>query len=267
MIGQDFHNHTAFCDGHADPETMVTTALERGITRLGLLIHSYTAFDEKIVPAGQEQPFQQAIAALKDKYRGQIELYCGVEQDYYSQTSTDGFDYVIGSVHYLHCRDEYLPVDESRERTQTIVQDYYGGDWYRYAEAYFRTVADVAEKTKPDIIGHFDLVAKFNGEGDLFDESHPRYVAAWQAAAERLLTYHLPFEINVGGILRAGRHEPYPTLAIQRYLASRGARVLLSGDCHTAAALGVGFEDWEQAALAAGFRPEQWVVGLPQAPR
>ncbi|MBP3435757.1 MAG: histidinol-phosphatase HisJ family protein [Clostridia bacterium] len=260
MIGQDFHNHTTFCDGHADPETMVKTAIQRGITRLGLLIHSYTFFDESYC-ASKDAPakFQVAIAALKEKYRGQIELYCGVEQDYYSAEPTDGFDYVIGSVHYLHRGDEYPPIDDSREHTLAIVRDYYGGDWYSYAEDYFRTAADVAEKIRPNIIGHFDLVAKYNGEGDLFDESHPRYVAAWQAAADRLLTYGIPFEINLGGMLRAGRHEPYPTPAIQRYLAAHGARVLLSGDCHTAEALGVGFEEWEKAAVDAGFRPEQWV--------
>ena len=150
-------------------------------------------------------------------------------------------------------------MDDNREHTLAIVRDYYGGDWYSYAEDYFRTVSDVAEKLRPDIIGHFDLAAKYNGEGDLFDEAHPRYVAAWQAAADRLLTYDIPFEINLGGLLRAGRHEPYPTLAIQRYLASHGARVLLSGDCHTAEALGVGFEEWEKAAVKVGFRPEQWV--------
>lgn len=259
MIGQDFHDHTTFCDGHADPETMVQVAVERGMTRLGLLVHSYTFFDDSYcVAKGGEQAFQQAIAALKETYRGQIELYCGVEQDYYSEASTDGFDYVIGSVHYLRHGAEYLPVDDSRERTEAIVRDYYGGDWYSYAEDYFRTVADVAEKTKPDIIGHFDLAAKYNGRGDLFDESHPRYVAAWQAAADRLLPYGVPFEINVGGVLRAGRREPYPSLAILRYLAQRGARVLLSGDCHTAEALGVGFEEWEQAAIELGFCPEQW---------
>ncbi len=260
MIGQDFHNHTTFCDGHADPEAMVKTAIERGITRLGLLIHSYTFFDESYcAKSGLEHPFQQEIAALKERYRDQIELYCGVEQDYYSAASTEGFDYVIGSVHYLHIGDEYLPVDDSREHTEAIVREYFGGDWYAYAEEYFRVAADVVEKTKPNIIGHFDLAAKYNGEGDLFDENHPRYVAAWQAAADRLMAYGVPFEINLGGILRAGRHEPYPTLAIQRYLAEHGARVLLSGDCHTAEALGVGFEEWEQQAKAVGFRPEQWV--------
>lgn len=259
MIMQDLHNHTTFCDGYADPETMVQAAIQRGITRLGLLIHSYTFFDESYCASkGAPQRFQRAMAELKEKYRGQIELYCGVEQDHYSVESTEGFDYVIGSVHYLHIGGEYPPVDDNRERAVENVNAYFGGDWYAYAEDYFRTVADVAEKTHPDIIGHFDLVAKYNGEGDLFDESHPRYVAAWQAAADRLLAYNIPFEINLGGIMRAGRHEPYPTLVIQRYLAERGARVLLSSDSHCTDTLRAGFDEWKVAAENAGFKPEQW---------
>ena len=259
MITQDFHNHTTFCDGKATPEAMVQAAIDRGITRLGLLIHSYTFFDESYC-AAQDTPakFQKAVAELKEKYRGQIELYCGVEQDYYSAESTAGFDYVIGSVHYLYGDGEYPTVDDCRESAIATANRFFGGDWYAYAEEYFRVAADVAEKTKPNIIGHFDLCSKYNSEGDLFDENHPRYVAAWQAAADKLLTYDIPFEINLGGIMRAGRHEPYPTTAMQRYLAERGARIVLSSDSHTTDTLRKGFDEWEAAAIAAGFRPEQF---------
>ncbi len=259
MITQDFHNHTTFCDGKADPEAMVQAAIERGLTHLGLLIHSYTFFDESYC-ATKDAPakFQKAIAELKEKYRGQIELYCGVEQDYYSAESTEGFDYVIGSVHYWYADGNYTPVDAYRENLPKYVQQFFGGDWYAFAEEYFRLVADVAEKTKPDIIGHFDLCSKHNGEGEFFDENHPRYVAAWQAAADKLLSYNIPFEINLGGMMRAGRHEPYPTLAMQRYLAERGAKVVLSSDSHTTDTLRKGFDEWEAAAFAAGFKPEQF---------
>ena len=157
MITEDFHTHTTFCDGEADPETMVKSAIERGMTRLGLLIHSYTFFDESYC-ASQEAPsmFQATMAELKEKYRGQIELYCGVEQDYYSAESTAGFDYVIGSVHYLYKDGVYLPVDSGAVKARYAINEHFGGDPYAYAEAYFHTVADVAEKTHPHIIGHFD---------------------------------------------------------------------------------------------------------------
>ena len=260
MMTQDFHTHTTFCDGKADPETMVKAAIEQGLTHLGLLIHSYTFFDESYC-ASKDAPekFQKAIAELKEKYRDQITLYCGVEQDYYSAESTEGFDYVIGSVHYLNQGDEYPSVDDCRETQVATINRLFGGDYYAGAEEYFRTVADVVEKTKPNIIGHFDLISKYNSEGDLFDENHPRYVAAWQEAIDRLLPYDIPFEINLGGMMRAGKHEPYPSLAMQRYLAERGAKVVLSSDSHTTDTLRKGFDEWETAAIAAGFKPEQFV--------
>ena len=31
-----------------------------------------------------------------------MEIHCGIEQDLFSQEPTDGYDYVIGSVHYLY---------------------------------------------------------------------------------------------------------------------------------------------------------------------
>ena len=48
-------------------------------------------------------------------------------------------------------------------------------------------MSKIIERTKPDIIGHFDLVSKFN-EGDcIFDTRHPRYVAAYMRAIEKLI--------------------------------------------------------------------------------
>ena len=38
----------------------------------------------------------------------------------------------------------------------------------------------------PLIIGHFDLITKFNEGGKLFDESDPRYVSAWMSALDRI---------------------------------------------------------------------------------
>ena len=259
MTRQDFHNHTTVCDGHATPEEMVQAAIERGLERFGLVIHSYTFFDESYC-AKQEAPvlFQAEMARLKEKYKGQIELYCGVEQDYYSTESTDGFDYVIGSVHYLYGGGDYPPVDAFKENLPRLTERYFGGDYYAYAEEYFRVVADIVEKTKPDIIGHFDLAAKYNEGNAFFDEAHPRYVAAWQAAADKLLTYGVPFEINLGGIMRAGRSEPYPTTAMIRYLAERGARFVLSSDSHTTDTLRKGFEEWAEKLTALGVKPEQW---------
>jgi histidinol-phosphatase (PHP family) len=86
-------------------------------------------------------------------YGGRIALFTGVEQDYYATEPTDGYDYVIGSVHYIRKNGEYLLVDDCEENTVRDVARFYGGDFYAYTADYFRTVADIVPKTDPDLSG------------------------------------------------------------------------------------------------------------------
>ena len=241
----DLHVHTTFSDGKSTPEEVVRSAIEKGIALLGFSDHSYTAFDERYcIPKDQLSAYRAAISGLKAQYEGQIRILCGIEQDFWSDEPPEGYDYVIGSVHYIKIRGHYLPVDESREALLDAVSRHFGGDIYALIDAYYRTVAQVVEKTGCQIIGHFDLISKFNEGGDLFDDTHPRYIAAWQSAADRLLETGVPFEINTGAISRGYRTAPYPAAPIREYLHSRGAKFLLSSDSHHADTLCFEFDRW-----------------------
>ena len=93
-------------------------------------------------------------------------------------------------------------------------------------------MAQVREKTGCDIIGHFDLVSKFNEDGSLFDETHPRYRAAALAALERLMDTPAVFEMNTGAMAKGYRTRPYPAAFLRERLQARGKRLLFSSDCH-----------------------------------
>lgn len=253
MIRGDFHVHTCFCDGQASPEAMVRAALEQGMDAIGFSGHSRTAFDESwCMSEAGTAAYRAEIARLKRAYAGRISVYCGVEQDMCSDAPTAGYDYVIGSVHYLQVGGEYLPVDESAAHQTDAAARGFGGDIYAFTEAYYRQLAQVQAVTGCGVIGHFDIVAKFNEGGALFDEDHPRYVAAWRSAADELLKSGALFEINTGGMMRGWRSVPYPAPPILDYLISKGARFLLSGDAHRPDGLCFGFDEWGPRAAARG---------------
>ena len=79
-----------------------------------------------------------------------------------------------------------LTVDWTREQQEEDVKIYYGGDFYAYAEDYYKIVADIYRKTKCDIVGHFDLITKFNQDDALFDTKDERYRNAALAAVRAL---------------------------------------------------------------------------------
>ena len=230
---RDLHTHTFYSDGKTSPEEMILAAIEKGLSEIGISDHAYTFFDESYCMKKEKIPAYQAeIAALKEKYKGKISVLCGVEQDAYSTESTAGFDYAIGSAHYLKRGEIYYPIDCSKDGFLTLVSEGFDGDFYAVAEAYFSLMSAYAERDDAGIVGHFDLITKYNEGGALFDETHPRYLTAAKKAADKLIRAGKIFEINTGAIARGYRTDPYPGKAIYEYLCARGAKFLLSSDAH-----------------------------------
>lgn len=244
MIRSDYHVHTVFCDGENTPEEMAEAALARGMETLGFSGHSYTFFDERYcIPKDKLSLYRETIARLKKQYRGKLRILCGIEQDLYASEPTEGYDYVIGSVHYLKCGEAYIPVDESAAILKDAVDRFFGGDPLALAEAYFASVARLAAM-KPTIVGHLDLITKFNEQEKLFDESHPRYIAAARQAVDALLPTGALLEINTGAISRGYRSTPYPAPFLLSYILDKGGKLILSSDSHRKDTLLYGFEQW-----------------------
>ena len=246
MITRDLHVHTVFCDGKGTPEEMAEAALRAGLTTLGFSGHSHTPIDGTycMSPAGT-LAYREEIARLKEKYRGRLEILLGIEMDYFSDDDPSFYDYVIGSVHYVESHGRYYAVDHSPESFREALEEGFGGDPYALCEAYYALVGGVAEKTGASIIGHFDLVTKFQERTPLFDEAHPRYVAAWRKALEKLLPSGAAFEINTGAISRGYRTSPYPAPPVLAAIKAGGGRLILSSDSHAPDTLLYAFDRYE----------------------
>lgn len=234
MIPSNYHTHTCFCDGKNTPEEMVLEAIRLGCKEIGFSGHSHTPFDGSFCMTRENTlAYRSTVRALQEKYKDKIKIYLGIEQDYHSPESTEGYDYIIGSVHYVEKDRVHLSVDESKETQIDIVKQYYDGDFYSFVEDYYELVADVYQKTKCHIIGHFDIITKFNRLGDLFDTRHPRYQAAAQKALDALLECPAILEVNTGAMARGYTTEPYPSQDILSQWLKAGKEIIFSSDCHS----------------------------------
>ena len=243
MILSDLHVHSCFSDGDDTPEDIVLAAIEKNMDTIGFSDHSYTFFDESYCMKKENiAAYKSEISRLKVKYKGKIKILCGIEQDFYSNEPTDGYDYVIGSVHYLKAGDDYFPVDEGSDYLINAANTYYGGDIYKLCEVYFDTVSKIKNA---DIIGHFDLITKFNESAPIFDEKNERFVAAYKKALDALLKLNIPFEINTGIVFRGLKSLPYPSPNILDYIIKNGGKTVLSSDAHSKDALMFYFSKYE----------------------
>lgn len=264
MILQNLHTHTVYGDGGNTAEEMVQGAIAAGCGALGFSEHS------PFPPSGQHDgwsmlpentdAYRNEVLSLREKYRGKLDIFLGLEQDIDSLPPDRPCDYLIGSVHNV--RDGsggFLSVDQSAEAFRQYAGEYFGGDCLSFAQAYYRLEAEVAEKTGCQIVGHFDLVTKFNEGGRLFDEGSPRYVDAALEALEAVMKRDVIFEINTGAISRGYRTVPYPAPFLLRAIRERGGRVCITSDSHSARTITCAFAQAAELAAGCGFR-ETWVL-------
>ena len=255
---QNLHTHTVFCDGKDTPEEMILAAIDLGFESLGFSKHShmrpnYYAPD----PGTDELPaYLKEIAALKEKYRGRFGVFLGMEVDMLYDGSLDGFDYLIGSVHYFGINGHRVPFDRSADHVKGLIHEFFGDDGMAFAKSYYEHMARLPERGKFDIIGHFDLVTKHADTVKFFDETSKEYLdAAFEAAAA--LRGRIPFfEVNTGAISRGYRKTPYPAIPILKELGRLGFGAVITTDCHDKRHLDCAYDDARELLLSCGFREQ-----------
>lgn len=262
MILSNVHTHTKYCDGKNSPEEMVKAAILKGFLSLGFSGHAYTPHDDTYC-MNQEKTlaYIDEINCLKEKYKDRIEIYLGSECDLYSEIDREKYDYIIASVHYAAAPDGSLhDVDHTEQIMSDTVKSHFNNDFSRYLKSYFDAVSKLG-KLNPDIIGHFDLVAKFNEGNRYFDENSKEYLNMAFDAIDALLPYCRLFEVNTGAISRGYKTTPYPAFPILKRLYEKNAGVILTSDCHNAEFLDCNYKETTEILKNAGFKSAYVLLG------
>ena len=256
----NMHTHTTFCDGKHTPEENALAAIAEGLISLGISSHApYGEHDtEDCLSSDNIAAYRNEVRRVQAKYSDRLEVLLGIEQDYFSPELDEGYDYVIGSVHYVKKNNSYIPVDYSFDRLKMGIDNYFSADVTSFCREYYSTVADIVNKTNCDIIGHFDLISKFNEKYPLFDEEDIVYRDMSLEAADALLESDRLFEVNTGAMFKALRSCPYPAPFIVKHIANKKGRFIITSDAHDVRALTYGFSDTAEYLKSLGVR-ETWV--------
>ena len=258
---QNLHIHTTYADGKDTPEQIVLEAISRGFDSIGFSEHSYMSFSpsKHQMTVEDMDSYKKEIRALKAKYKGVIDIFCGMEFEMYSEVPTDGFDYLIGSVHYLDFDGNILGFDGGLQHALAYVDSNFGGSGLGFAKKYFETVARLPEKGTFDIIGHFDLMTKNNEKGSFIDTASKEYLDAGMEALHALKGKIPLFEVNTGAIARGYRTAPYPQMAFLKEFRRCGFGVVITSDCHNKDFIDCFYEEAESLIREARFR-SKWIL-------
>ena len=275
MFTQNLHAHGQFDDGKSTLEEMLLASKAAGLKSVGFSVHSPLPYGGVWACEAAKLPqYMAEVRRLQEKYAEEIEVFLGVEWDVISQDmDLSPFDYAIGSVHHLplsmrlpeNCPKElaamfavdYPSVDESGDATARCLEGHFGGDTDAYARAYFAEVKKVAAQEKAQIVGHFDLLTKFDEQRAFFTPPSKAYLDAALDAMEVLVKAGKIFEVNTGAISRGYRSAPYPSKELLCALNEMGGKVTISADTHHVSSVACAFDLAEKAIRESGFK-EIW---------
>lgn len=261
MIRQNLHTHTHFDDGTASPMEMAQAALDAGLESLGFSGHAPLPYRDTWEIKPEKMPaYLAAVQETQEAFRERLAVYNGLEWDIVCGLPDISFDYIIGSIHHIEKDGQYFSVDHRPDVSLNTLHTQFHGNKNAMLEAYFSQYAAVAQNPRVDIVGHFDLISKFDEVAELFDGDAPFYRDCAMDALETLLAAGKIFEVNTGAMSRGYRTTPYPGTFFLREIFARKGRVLVTSDSHAVNTIDFGFAKTEQLLADIGFR-EYWTLG------
>ncbi len=252
MIKGNFHTHSVFSDGKNTIEEIIETAINKGFLSIGISDHSYTEFDDCFCM--KKDDFDSYIAKMNEvkvKYGDKIDILTGMEFDFYStDVKRELLDYTVGSVHYVKKNGIYYGVDHSPDGEKQGIDEGCGGDVHAYIKEYYNSLCQHVTDNKIDIVGHFDVLAKFG----LIDEDEDFYRKAAIEAADYIVERGVVIEINTGAVFKKLKDHPYPNFFILKRICEKGGNVIIDSDSHMIGSLDFYFDESAQLMREAGFK-------------
>ncbi|MGI6203229.1 MAG: histidinol-phosphatase [Eubacteriales bacterium] len=219
----NYHTHTVRCRHASGSEReYIETAISRGLTILGFSDHSPYVFEGDYYSGFRMRPeelgdYCETLAALREEYRGKIDIKIGLEAEYYPKFF-DAFlamiepyelDYLILGQHFLQNEIEGMYSAQLTSDPEHI-------------KAFASQIIEGMRTGKFTFVAHPDVMP-FRGDPEVYRREVSRI-------CEASLELDIPLEINMLG-LRDKRN--YPTPEFWRVVAEYGCRVVAGCDAHS----------------------------------
>jgi histidinol-phosphatase (PHP family) len=260
------HTHNFYCDGKVTIEEMVESAINQGVTQLGISSHAPLKISNKwSMDINDLEKYAREIEKLKQKYRAQIDIFLSLEIDYIPEVSfpIDYFreklnpDYCIGSIHLVKHpeQDELWFIDGDKDVCIENMNRIFNGDVQYAVQAFFRQTREMIRTQKPDIIGHLDKVIM--NTGALFSASEQWYQDEVEETLELIKVQNAIVEVNTRGLYKGKWRDTFPSKQILNRCFEMDIPLVISSDAHHSSEIIGAYDRARKTLLELGFT-HQW---------
>lgn len=228
-------------------ETMVLSAIDKGITQLAITDHYDPGYPDPEFPFGLDfKNCQERLLEMENKYKSQIKIVKGMEigimegQFDAARKEIYAFDYdfIIGSFHCLGSDDLYT-FDFSKVNVPAMLEEF-----YLYVYKCLKTFKDY------DVVGHLSIIDRYLGKA--YD--YRPYMDIIEEILKLVIYDGKGIEINTSSF-KYGSDVLLPRLEILKLYKDLGGEILTIGsDAHEPKHFLSHFEETHALAQDIGFK-------------
>ena len=263
--GANYHTHTSLCDGAEEPENYAKAAIDLNFASLGYSAHAPLPFFCKWTLRRENlETYKQLINQLKDKFAGEIEIYCGLEMDYIpdlwprlkEDIKPETLDYTIGSIHFIDSFPDgrRWTIDGGNAEFAIGWKEIFDKDSHAVVTKYFEYTRQMVHEMKPTIVGHIDKIKMQCTEHCFIPDADAVFRKELLYTLEDIKNTDCIVEINTRGMYRRNEPDFYPgTWAIQQ-MAKMNIPVAINSDSHRPEELNKLHDKARKTLFDAGYR-------------
>jgi histidinol-phosphatase (PHP family) len=259
----NYHSHTKFCDGKSPHEEYVVEALKHGLVAYGFSSHAPVPYPSDWNMNMEDVPeYLSIIDGLKAKYKGQIQLYKGLEVDYIPGKTGPGskfirslnLDYTIGAIHYMDEQNgKGWDVDGPQKVFDEGMEKIYRNDVKAFLRNHFGRMRQMLKEEPPDILAHIDKIKTKNPGEKYWSLMDDFYLDQIEQTLNLVKKQDVVMEINSRGVYKGTYPDFYPNDTVLKMASDKKIKVMVNADVHKPVETGKGYGEAYQALKNAGF--------------
>jgi len=244
----DGHTHPNLLKIPAQADEFVSRAIELGFDSIIFTDHmpfTVTGDEHDRIPFGRVADYCEAVGEIRKKYRGKIDVRCGIEIDYRKSCESEirdvlscgKFDRILGSSH-LNIKGFGIPFGKitRSDYAAEVIENYIGA----------------AESGFFDVMTHIDVYRWVFSENDLYPLEDDNFsVKSIENPLRRLFSTMekggIALEYNAAPLFKKFDSDgAYPAKDILNIASDYQLRYTYGSDAHAAHHVGFGYEEFER---------------------